>query len=190
MADAPLNIKVILASTREGRNGEKVARWFYGIAEQHEGINAELVDLLDWPLPFFNAAKGPSSGTIAPEAERWAELIDAADGFVIVTPEYNHGYPAQLKNALDHLYHQWVRKPVAFVSYGGGAGGTRAAEQLRTVAIELQMAPIRATVALPMFSTLFDENGQVKAESLNDSARTLLNDLVWWGNALKAAREG
>lgn len=190
MTDAPLNIKVILASTREGRGGEMVAKWFFGIAEQFEGINAEFVDLLDHPLPFFNAAKSPSMGVIAPEAEAWAELIGAADGFVIVVPEYNHGYPAQLKNALDHLYHQWVRKPLGIVSYGGGAAGTRAAEQLRTVAIELQMAPIRATVALPMYRTLFNEDGQPKDNALNDSARNLLNDLTWWGNALRTARKG
>lgn len=171
-----LAIKVIISSTREGRFGSNVGEWFYGIARQYEGIDAELVDLRDWPLPFFDESKSPTSGEIAEEAEEWARLIDSADGYVIVTPEYNHGYPAVLKNALDHLYLQWNNKPIAFVSYGGAAGGTRSVEQLCTVAIELQMAPIRETVAFPMARNLFDEQGLPNdAEYYETRARSLLD---------------
>ena len=100
-------------------------------------------------------------------AQRWADIIGPADGFIVITPEYNHGYPAVLKSALDAVYREWVRKPIAFVSYGGWAAGTRSVEQLRTVAIELQMAPIRPSVALQLAPRLFDAEGNLKDPDLH-----------------------
>jgi NAD(P)H-dependent FMN reductase len=151
-------------------------------------LSAELIDLRDWPLPFFNEPVPPITGRYAPEAQAWAAKVGEADGFVFVTPEYNFGYPAVLKNALDHIYHEWNNKPVSFVGYGGAAGGSRAIQQLREVVVELQMAPIRAGIAIPFARRLFDESGAIKDESYDARANALLDDLMWWTRALKVAR--
>ena len=107
---------------------------------------------------------------------------------MFVTPEYNHGYPAVLKNALDHVYAEWNNKPAAFVAYGGKAGGARSVEQLRSVAIELQMAPIRQAILIPGVRRAFDEDGKPADASYEQQADALLDQLVWWARALKAAR--
>jgi NAD(P)H-dependent FMN reductase len=184
----PVQIQVIVGSTREGRVGERVARWFMRVAEAREDLRAELIDLRDWDLPFFQAPMGPASGNYTPEARAWADKVGPADGYVIVTPEYNHAYPAVLKNALDHIYAEWNNKPVGFVSYGGGAGGTRAVEQLRLVAIELQMAPIRAAVMIPMARAAIGEDATPQDPALNDRAAQLLDQLAWWARTLRAGR--
>lgn len=186
-ADQP-KIYVILGSTRQGRFGETVANWFHTIASSRQDLSAELIDLRDWPLPLFDEPKSPSGGHYAEAAKPWAEKIAEADGYVIVTPEYNHGYPAPLKNALDHLNREWNNKPVAFVSYGGSAGGSRAVEQLRLVAVELQMAPIRESVVIPMARAAFNEQGEPNNPVLNDRATAVLDQLRWWAQALKKAR--
>lgn len=185
-----IRIQIILGSTREGRFGDRVANWFYRLAGERKDTLSELIDLRDWPLPFFNEPTSPITGHYAPEARAWAAKIAEGDGYVFVTPEYNFGYPAVLKNALDHIYHEWNNKPVAFVSYGGGAGGSRAVQQLREVVIELQMAPIRAGIVIPFARRLFDESGTIKDESYNVRAKALLDQLLWWASALKAARVG
>jgi NAD(P)H-dependent FMN reductase len=183
-----LNIKIIVGSTREGRFGKTVAEWIHGIASQREDMSTEVIDLRDWPLPFFESARSPASGILAEEARAWSELIGCADGFVIIAAEYNHGYTAVLKNALDHLYHEWCNKPVGFVSYGGASGGSRSVEQLRLVAIELQMAPIREAVVIPMARNAFGEDGQPLNTATNDRATAVLDQLAWWATALKNAR--
>ena len=127
------------------------------------------------------------SGHRAPEAETWSENVARADGYVIVTPEYNHGYPAVLKNALDHLYTEWTRKPVAFVGYGGLAGGVRSIEQLRQVVVELQMAPIRYDVVIPRARRVFAD-GAPADEVYASLANRMLDQLAWWARALKQAR--
>lgn len=187
MEDA-VRIQIILGSTREGRFGDRVANWFYSIAASRRDLNAELIDLHDWPMPFFNEARPPASGHYAPEARAWADKIATADGYVIVTPEYNHGYTAVLKNALDHIYAEWNNKPVAFIGYGGSSGGSRAVQQLRQVVIELQMTPIREGILLPFARRLFDENGDIKDFSYDARVHALLDQLEWWARALKAAR--
>ena len=183
-----VRIQIILSSTREGRFGHRIANWFYGLAAKREDLLTELIDLRDWPLPFFDEPASPSTGHYAPEAQGWATKVAEGDGYVIVTPEYNFGYPAVLKNALDHIYHEWNNKPVAFVGYGGTAGGSRAVQQLRQVVVELQMAPIRAGIVMPFARRLFDENGAIKDEFYNTRAEALLDQLLWWARALKAAR--
>ena len=183
-----IRIQIILGTTREGRFGDRVASWFYGIAAKREDLIAELIDLRDWPLPFFNEPTSPSTGHYAPEAQSWAAKVAEGDGYVFITPEYTFGYPAVLKNALDHIYHEWNNKPVAFVGYGGTAGGSRAVQQLRQVVVELQMAPIRASVVMPFARRLFDESGAIKDEFYNTRAEALIEQLLWWARALKAAR--
>lgn len=194
MQTSALKIQIIVGSTRQQRFSEKPAEWILGLAKNKEGMETELLDLRDWPLPFFNEPMGPTAlkGKYSDEvATRWAEKVNEADGYIIVTPEYNHGYPAVLKNALDYAYQEWNNKPVGFVSYGG-VGGARSVEQLRQVAIELQMAPIRNAILIPSFWTLLDENKNLKTgafDALTDNAENFLNQLLWWARALKAARE-
>ncbi len=185
-----LNIKIILGSTREGCFGEKPALWIFEETKKIKGVEAELIDLRDYPLPFFNEAASPAmnKGIYSNEvAGKLAKKIGDADGFIIATPEYNHGYPAVLKNAMDFIYSEWNKKPVGFVSWGGVAGA-RSVEQLREVSIELQMAPIRNAVHIHNFWTLIDEKGSFKTESLQKNADDFLSQLIWWAEALKAAR--
>lgn len=182
-------ILVILGSTRQGRKGEAVARWFMERADQRTDATFELVDLRDWPMPFIDNLMPPAFSQYDRAALPWAEKVGTADGFVFVMPEYNHGYPAVLKNALDHIYHEWGNKPAAIVSYGSSGAGYRAAEQLRQVLIELRVAPIRAQVGIPSVWSAFDEQGRLHDKGHDRAADTLLDELLWWAAALKAARD-
>lgn len=189
-----IKIKIIVGSTRQNRFSEHPARWISEEAKKVVGAEVELLDLRDYSLPLFNEPASPAmiKGDYANEIVRqWARKIAEADAYIIVTPEYNHGYSAVLKNALDSVYKEWNNKPVGFVSWGGMAGA-RSVEQLRQVAVELQMAPIRNAVHISSFWALLDENGRLKPgalDSLKDSAENFLNQLMWWAKALKKARE-
>src|SRR5262245_38676391 len=141
-------IGIILGSTRPGRNGEAVAKWVLDVAKQRTDAQFELIDLLDFNLPHLDEAVPPSMGQYSqPHTQEWARTIAAYDGFIIVTPEYNHSTSGALKNAIDFLFAEWNNKAVGFVSYGS-LGGTRAVEHLRLVAAELMMANVRAQLAL------------------------------------------
>lgn len=183
-----LQIQVIMGSTREGRFGPTVADWFMTIASGRAEIDAELIDLRDWPLPFFNSPKSPASGDIAPEAREWSKKVASADGYVFVTPEYNRGYTGVLKNALDHLWYEWNNKPLGLVGYGGAAGGARAIQQLRQVATELQMVPIRTEVVLVSARRLFSDEGHLKESHHVNTANQLLDQLVAYAKALQPLR--
>jgi NAD(P)H-dependent FMN reductase len=189
MTDAPVRIAVVIGSTREGRFADTVARWFVGEASARDDVVLDVVDLLEVDLPDRLGSHHPASG-IRPEAIRpFAERIAAADGFVIVTPEYNHGYPASLKAALDALHVEWQAKPAAFVSYGGASGGIRAVEQLRQVLGELHMVAIRDGVALPMARSLFGEDGAlIDPGFVGPSVKVMFDRLTWWARALRTAR--
>jgi NAD(P)H-dependent FMN reductase len=185
-----LNIKVILGSTRPSRFGEQPAHWIFDKARRRTDLNVELLDLREYPMPFFEEPMPPGmakDGYTHPVVTRWREKIREADGFIIATPEYNHGYPAVLKNALDYVYFAWNRKAVGFVSWGG-LGGGRVVEQLRGVAIELDMVPIRWAVHMVNFWTLLDENGKINTASFEQSGDALIDHLSWWSRALKTAR--
>jgi NAD(P)H-dependent FMN reductase len=189
-----LRIQVLLASTRSKRFGERAAAWAMDRLGRRDDLRAELVDLREHPLPLYDLAVAPAhAGRTYPDAATaaWGQLVDAADGYVVVTPEYNHGYPAALKNALDHVSVELGRKPVAFVGYGG-VGGARAVEQLRQVAVELEMAPLRHAVhVLPdvLVPALKAEAFDVEMlASLDPKLDRLAADLVWWASALRAAR--
>lgn len=194
---SPLKIAVIVGSVRENRFADKPARWIAEQAKKLGDVEVETLDLKDHPLPFYDRAVTPSMskpGEYGEDAaDAWAKKIAAADAFVIVTPEYNHGPSAVIKNALDAVFHEWARKPVGFVSYGS-VGGARAVEQLRLNAVELSMAPIRTAVHIPgnvMFPILFGKaewNAETEA-GLRDDADKMLTQLLWWAKALKAARE-
>ena len=183
-------IQVILGSTRRGRAGDKVARWFMGHAEARGDLHVELVDLRDWPLPFFDQPMPPMrGGYVDPVQQRWAEQVARADGYVLVTPEYNHGYPAVLKNALDHLYAEWSGKPVGFVGYGGPGAGLRAVEQLRQVVVELGMVPMRRQVAIGNVYAAFDPQGRLLTPDGHDrQVAAVLDELARWSPVLTTGR--
>ena len=182
-------IGIILGSTRPNRNGEQVAKWVYDIASRRSDAEFELVDLRDYPLPHLDEPLPPAMGQYQNDhTKAWAEKIASFDGFVIVTPEYNHSTSGVLKNAIDYLYAEWNNKAVGFVSYGG-VGGARAAEHLRLVAGELQMADVRQQVALSML-TEFENFSVFKPGDYNLAALdTLLDQVVAWSTALAPLRQ-
>ena len=181
-------IGIILGSTRPNRNGEQVARWVLELASRRDDAEFELIDLRDFPLPHLDEPLPPSLGQYQNEHTRqWAEKIASFDGFVMVTPEYNHSTSGVLKNALDFLYAEWNNKAVGFVSYGS-AGGARAVEHLRLIAGELQMADDRQQVALSL-ATEFENYTVFKPGDYNLAAlSTMLDQVVAWSRALTSLR--
>jgi NAD(P)H-dependent FMN reductase len=187
-------VSVIVGSTRQGRFSEKPARWILGQLRSRSGIEAQLLDLRDFPMPFFDQPVPPGMPGRTPYeheiVKKWTAAIARSDSFIFVTPEYNYGTSAVLKNALDWVYPQWNRKAVAFVGYGS-AMGARAIQQLRETAIALQMAPICHSVHIPV-ATLWAhfKGGDVDASlvELEPAAKTMIDDLLWWTEALKTAR--
>ena len=188
-------IEVITGTTRAGRFSEKVASWVLAELGAREDFELESVDLLDHPLPFFEGTSPMRHGREYPNDEvgRLGRTLDRADGFVVLTAEYNHGYPAVLKNAMDWTWVEWVRKPISFIGWGN-VGGARAVEQLREVAVEFEMAPLRHAVhilpdvMIPMMRGTEDE-GAAALASLTPRLVALADDLAWWARALAAARD-
>jgi NAD(P)H-dependent FMN reductase len=165
-----------------------VSDWAYQVAAARNDLSVELVDLKDWNLPMFDLSKPPILGDYEDALQRrWAAKIAEGDGYVFVSPEYNHGYTSALKNALDYLYGEWVRKPAGFIGYGG-ALGARGIEQLRLVLIELRMAPLRDALYISnIMQKLKDgrfEGDERDAKQLNQ----VIDEIVWWSKALKVAR--
>jgi len=182
-------IAIILGSTRPGRNGEAVARWVYDLASKRTDATFELLDLLDFDLPHLDEAMPPSLGHYSePHTIAWAKKIAEFDGFVFVTPEYNHSTSGALKNAIDFLYAEWNNKAAGFVSYGASSSGTRAVEHLRLVMAELQVADVRAQVALSLRTDF--ENFRVFAPAAHheELLTTMLDQVVAWSAALKPLR--
>jgi NAD(P)H-dependent FMN reductase len=182
-------IGIILGSTRPNRNGEQVAKWVYETASLRSDAEYELVDLRDYPLPHLDEPLPPSMGQYQNDhTKEWSDKIASFDGFVIVTPEYNHSTSGVLKNAIDYLYAEWNNKAVGFVSYGA-VGGARAAEQLRLISGELQMADVRQQVALSLL-TDFENYSVFKPSAYHVAAlNTLLDQVVAWSIALAPLRE-
>ncbi len=183
-------IAVILGSTRQNRFGDKPAQWIFSKLSQNTEIDAELIDLRNYPLPFFDEPISPAMNEgkyNLDAAKKWADKVGQADGYIMVTPEYNHGYPAVLKNALDYVYKEWNKKPVGFVSYGG-VGGARVVEQLREVTIELQMIPVRTAVHITNFWSLLDDKGNLNTSSFEKNGDAMIDQVLWYANLLKSAR--
>ena len=187
-------ISVIVGSVRQGRFAEKPARWIFDHLKRREGVDVRLLDLKDYPMPFFDEQIPPAMpGRPAYQHEvvkLWTQAIAASDGFVMVTPEYNHGPSAALKNAIDWVYPEWNRKAVTFLGYGS-VGGARAIEQLREVAVEMQLAPTRAAVHVPAAALFAHFQGQditPHLTELDTVAEQTIDDLLWWTKALKTAR--
>lgn len=183
-----IKLGIIIGSTRPGRNGEAVARWVYEIAQKRSDAQFELVDLQDFNLPLLDEPVPPSMGHYTKQhTKEWAAKVDSFDGFVFVTPEYNHGTSAALKNAIDYLYREWNNKAAAFVGYGS-AGGTRAVEQLRLIMAELQIADVRGQVALSLY-TDFENFATFKPAPVHAKPlAAMLDQVVAWATALKPLR--
>jgi NAD(P)H-dependent FMN reductase len=187
-------ISVIVGSTRQSRFSKKPAQWIFQHLKKRD-IDARLLDLRNFPMPFFDHAVPPAMpGRAAYENEvvkKWTAAIEASDGFIFVAPEYNYGPPAVLKNAIDWVYPEWNRKAAAFVSFGS-VGGARSVQQLRETAIEVQLAPIRSSVHIPV-ATLWAhfQRGDVDKglAELETPAKVMIDDLLWWTTALKTARK-
>jgi len=182
-----LRLAIVIGSTREGRFGDKITNWFADHARAHGGFDVDVIDLVDVPL----TAEGPARGQLPEQFQDFADRIAAADAFVFSTPEYNHGYPASLKSALDLLGQQWWGKPCTFLGYGGISGGIRAIEQLRPVVGELHMADIREAFIAPFGPWgFFDkETGEVTDPDAEATVAAVLNRLQWWALALSDARK-
>lgn len=187
MSTDPIRVAVIAGSVREGRFGPTVANWFVREAEQRADITVDYIDLADHPLSLV-ISREPDPDTAKVLGELTPKL-DAADAFVVVTPEYNHGYPASLKNLIDWHYPQWQAKPVAFVSYGGRGGGLRAVEQLRHVFAELHAVTIRDVVSFHDAWNNFDADGEIKdSDAGAAAAKVMVDQLVWWAATLRDGR--
>ncbi|MFF4243403.1 NADPH-dependent FMN reductase [Streptomyces sp. NPDC001822] len=183
-----VKIGIILGSTRPGRNGEAVARWVHDVASQRTDAEYELVDLLDYNLPHLDEMMPPSMGQYAQaHTQEWARKIASFDGFVMVTPEYNHSTSGALKNAIDFLYAEWNNKAVGFVGYGS-LGGSRAVEHLRLISAELQMADVRAQVALSLFTDFENFSTFKPGEHQVDALNATLDQVQAWSAALAPLR--
>lgn len=184
-----ISVGVILGSNRPNRAGAAVADWFMSQVSDTPEVKYELIDLEKVDLPFLDEAIPPSQLKYSKDhTKAWSEQVAKHDAYIVITPEYNHSFPAVLKNALDFVYVEWAHKPIAFVSYGGSVGGSRAVEQLRQVAVELQMAPIRTQVMITAVWSAF-EDGKLKKENLLGDPEQLCTDLLWWARALQTARQ-
>jgi NAD(P)H-dependent FMN reductase len=185
-------IAIVVGSTRAARFADTPAEWIARIARQHADIETEVVDLRDFPMPFFDevasSAWVPSQNEVA---QRWQKKVASFDGFIFTAAEYNHAPTGVLKNAIDYASTEWNKKPAGFVGYGS-VGGARAIEQLRQIAVELQMAPVKSAVHIAWADYLGVKQGEKKLEEiehLNQAAQALVNDVTWWARALKKARE-
>jgi NAD(P)H-dependent FMN reductase len=173
-------LHVILASTRPGRAGEPIAEWFVARANAHGAFDVELIDLAEVDLPFMDEPNHPRLRRYTHDhTKAWSARVNAADAFVIVTPEYNYGFTAPLKNAIDFLHFEWQHKPVGFVSYGGVAAGTRAVQMLKQVVTTLKMLPLFEAVSIPFHTQFIDDEDRVSAnEVMEQAAAAMLDELV------------
>jgi NAD(P)H-dependent FMN reductase len=173
-------LQVLIASTRPGRIGPAFARWFVARAEQHGGFEVEVVDLAEVALPFMDERHHPRLAKYEHEhTKAWSATVSRADAFVFVTPEYNYGYNAVLKNAIDYLHKEWADKPLGFVSYGGVAAGTRSVQQLKQVVTALRMVPVVESVNVPFAAQFLGDDGQVRPNDImNTSADAMLTELA------------
>jgi NAD(P)H-dependent FMN reductase len=182
-------LTVIIGSTRPGRAGQPIAEWFIEHARAHGGFDVEVADLAEIGLPLLDEPNHPRLGQyVNQHTMDWSARIDRADAVVFVTPEYNYGYPAAIKNAIDFLHREWRDKPVGFVSYGGVAAGTRAVQQLKQVVTTLRMVPVVDSVNIPFHATMIKDGKFQPNDVVNQAADTMLDELLRLESALHALR--
>jgi NAD(P)H-dependent FMN reductase len=184
------NLTIIVGSTRPGRAGLPISQWFTARAKDHGGFDVTVADLAELDLPMLDEPNHPRLAQYTKKhTKEWSAIIDAADAIVFVTPEYNYGYPASIKNAIDYLHKEWNYKPVGFVSYGGIAAGTRAVQQLKQVVTTLRMFPVFESVNIPFHTQFLDEDGVlVPNEIMEQAADAMLNELARTEAALRPLR--
>ena len=182
-------LTVIIGSTRPGRVGAAIGQWFAGRARRYGSFDVEVADLATVNLPMLDESKHPRLRQyVHQHTWDWSALIDRADAVVFVTPEYNHGYPATVKNAIDFLHHEWTDKPVCFVSYGGVSAGTRSVQQLKAVVTAVGMLPVVGMVNIPFVTQFLDDNGGFEANNITDqAAETMLDELLRFHRFLRPA---
>ncbi|GAC1468873.1 MAG: NAD(P)H-dependent oxidoreductase [Gemmatimonadaceae bacterium] len=180
-------LMIVIASTRPNRVGPCVAEWFQEHAQRHGSFDVEVVDLAELALPFFDEPHHPRLGRYTQlHTQQWSRMVEAVDAVVFVMPEYNYGYTAPLKNAIDYLHREWAYKPVGFVSYGGMAGGTRAVQALKPVVVALRMTPAFEAIAIPFVHKSIDSHGHYRApEDVEHGVRPMLDELLRLTEALR-----
>jgi NAD(P)H-dependent FMN reductase len=196
MNQSHMKLQLIVGSTRPSRAADKVVPWVTRRAALHEAFETEVIDLRDWPLPMFGEHMGsighPRDPSYSdPAVRQWNRKIAEADAYLVITPEYNHSVPGELKNAIDSVFASFAfrNKPMAMVGYSGGIGGAiRAIEHLAQIAVEVEVAPLRSTVILPFVDKAFTEDGEPADPATEVSLQILLEDLAWWSAALHDAR--
>lgn len=187
-----LKLHIIICSTRPGRVGPAVAHWFHDFAERHGKFDCELIDLAEFDLPVYDEPHHPKLQKYENEhTKRWSASVSAADAYVFVTPEYNYGPSPAFVNAIDYVFKEWNYKPCGFVSYGGVSGGLRAAQMERLIATNVKMMPLFEGVSVQMVTKQLDADGRFTSnESIENSANTMLDELVRWAEGLRTIREG
>jgi NAD(P)H-dependent FMN reductase len=193
-----LKLQIIVGSTRPNRNADRVTPWVLARAQAHQAFDVELLDLRDWPLPMFAEHPGSIGDWDDPTysdplVKRWNAKVAEADALLVVTPEYNHSIPGELKNAIDSVFASFAlrHKPLGCVAYSGGiAAGARAVEQLALIAIEAEMVPLRNSVLVPFVRSAFDEAGNPNDPVADVALAVALDDLAWWARVLADARPG
>jgi NAD(P)H-dependent FMN reductase len=190
MATQRPRLTVIIASTRPGRAGLPIAQWFTARAQAQGSFDVAVADLAELALPMMDEPEHPRQRRyIHQHTKDWSATVEASDAFVCVTPEYNYGYPAALKNAIDYLHTEWQYKPVGFVSYGGVAAGTRSVQQLKQVVTTLKMTPIVESVSIPFHTQFIDEDGALRAnETMEQAADAMLAEIQRTEQALRTLR--
>lgn len=182
-----MRLQIIVASVRQGRGGAAVAQWFHAVAQADARFEIEVLDLAEIALPMSDEPNHPRLRQYVHEhTKAWSTTIERGDAFVIVTPEYNHSFPAPLKNALDYLHQEWRGKPVALVSYGGTSSGLRSAQHLKTVLLALGMVPIQEGVAITWFKNYITDGVFNATDAHSREARAILASLERWGMALRS----
>jgi NAD(P)H-dependent FMN reductase len=185
-----LKLHVIIASTRPGRAGLPIGRWFFDVAQKQPKFETRLLDLAEVNLPFLDEPEHPRFGRYQhAHTKAWSATIAASDAFVFVTPEYNFGAPAPLINALDYLHKEWLYKPVAFVSYGGVAAGTRSVQMLKLKVTGLKMVPLYEAVAIPFFAQQLADGAFKPTDAQQTAAGVMLDELSRWAAALQPMRQ-
>jgi NAD(P)H-dependent FMN reductase len=184
-------LTIVIASTRPGRAGLPVGQWFTASAKAHGGFEVEVADLAEINLPLLDEPNHPRLRRYTkPHTRAWSELVQGSDAFAFVTPEYNYGYPASLKNAIDYLHEEWKYKPVGFVSYGGVAGGTRAVQQLKEVVTTIKMTPLFEAVTIPFVAQFIDDEGVFRPnEVIEEAVGLMLNEMLRVQRALSVLRK-
>ena len=188
----PVRLGIIIASTRPGRVGLPVGQWVAKAAQEHGGFEVEILDLGEIGLPLMDEPNHPRLRQYTHQHTKdWSARIDPLDAFVLVMPEYNYGYSAPLKNALDYLSQEWQYKPVGIVSYGGISGGLRAAQMIKQVVTTLKMMPLPEAVTISFVAQYIDDDGAFQpTEAMHGQATTMFNELIRWAAALKPLRRG